>query len=127
PSAVFLLLLCSDLVVLLVCPVSFCQCSGHRRALHSFLHDALPISRLQSSRGCAGPDTLCCCDKRLRWACRSSRSPSGGGRDRWEDRKSTRLNSSHVKISYAVFCLKKKKLRKPGGDENASEARRRQR
>src|SRR5690606_40303803 len=28
------------------------------------------------------------------------------------DRKSTRLNSSHVKISYAVFCLKKKKKRK---------------
>src|SRR5690606_41944571 len=28
-----------------------------------------------------------------------------------EDRKSTRLNSSHVKISYAVFCLKKKKKR----------------
>src|SRR5690606_40573094 len=26
----------------------------------------------------------------------------------YEDRKSTRLNSSHVKISYAVFCLKKK-------------------
>src|SRR5438067_4827503 len=30
----------------------------------------------------------------------------GGG----EDRKSTRLNSSHVSISYAVFCLKKKKI-----------------
>src|SRR5699024_6319943 len=29
--------------------------------------------------------------------------------DRLEDRKSTRLNSSHVSISYAVFCLKKKK------------------
>src|SRR3989442_10622789 len=28
------------------------------------------------------------------------------------DRKSTRLNSSHVRISYAVFCLKKKKKRK---------------
>src|SRR5699024_12107315 len=28
-----------------------------------------------------------------------------------EDRKSTRLNSSHVSISYAVFCLKKKKSR----------------
>src|SRR5215475_14856613 len=28
------------------------------------------------------------------------------------DRKSTRLNSSHVKISYAVFCLKKKKKNK---------------
>src|SRR5690554_7642677 len=27
-----------------------------------------------------------------------------------EDRKSTRLNSSHVRISYAVFCLKKKRL-----------------
>src|SRR5207302_10464416 len=29
-----------------------------------------------------------------------------------KDRKSTRLNSSHVKISYAVFCLKKKKKNK---------------
>src|SRR5436305_11114478 len=32
-------------------------------------------------------------------------------RDR-QDRKSTRLNSSHVRISYAVFCLKKKKKKK---------------
>src|SRR5690606_41417806 len=32
------------------------------------------------------------------------RAPGAG-----KDRKSTRLNSSHVKISYAVFCLKKKK------------------
>src|SRR4051794_41668030 len=31
------------------------------------------------------------------------------GIDREEDRKSTRLNSSHPSISYAVFCLKKKK------------------
>src|SRR5256885_3898058 len=31
------------------------------------------------------------------------------GRGRWGDRKSTRLNSSHLVISYAVFCLKKKK------------------
>src|SRR5690242_9437944 len=30
----------------------------------------------------------------------------------WADRKSTRLNSSHMSISYAVFCLKKKKKRK---------------
>src|SRR5690606_39373081 len=30
-----------------------------------------------------------------------------------EDRKSTRLNSSHVKISYAVFCLKKKTITEP--------------
>src|SRR5690349_21876438 len=34
---------------------------------------------------------------------------AGPGR---EDRKSTRLNSSHVEISYAVFCLKKKKKEK---------------
>src|SRR5690606_10020134 len=33
----------------------------------------------------------------------------GAGRAGGEDRKSTRLNSSHVKISYAVFCLKKKR------------------
>src|SRR3712207_8932714 len=32
--------------------------------------------------------------------------------DPWEDRKSTRLNSSHANISYAVFCLKKKKTNK---------------
>src|SRR5436305_11849155 len=32
-------------------------------------------------------------------------------RRRDQDRKSTRLNSSHVRISYAVFCLKKKKVR----------------
>src|SRR4051812_49991110 len=31
------------------------------------------------------------------------------GMNRLEDRKSTRLNSSHMSISYAVFCLKKKK------------------
>src|SRR5438874_5497833 len=34
-----------------------------------------------------------------------------GGAD-GKDRKSTRLNSSHVEISYAVFCLKKKKAQK---------------
>src|SRR5699024_5484671 len=33
---------------------------------------------------------------------------SAGGKCRVGDRKSTRLNSSHVSISYAVFCLKKK-------------------
>src|ERR1022692_508228 len=32
------------------------------------------------------------------------------------DRKSTRLNSSHLVISYAVFCLKKKKKRLPDGN-----------
>src|SRR5690242_21597112 len=39
---------------------------------------------------------------------RAHRLPQGGR----GDRKSTRLNSSHMSISYAVFCLKKKKTEK---------------
>src|SRR5256886_3228352 len=35
----------------------------------------------------------------------------GDDQERLADRKSTRLNSSHSQISYAVFCLKKKNLR----------------
>src|SRR5690606_40832681 len=45
--------------------------------------------------------------RRRRAPARSARFPEGRPEPR--DRKSTRLNSSHVKISYAVFCLKKKK------------------
>src|SRR6266536_2685365 len=41
------------------------------------------------------------------WWSRVRRRPS------WRDRKSTRLNSSHEWSSYAVFCLKKKKTRRP--------------
>src|SRR5205814_7848649 len=37
-----------------------------------------------------------------------SRPACHPGAARWRDRKSTRLNSSHLGISYAVFCLKKK-------------------
>src|SRR5699024_1139294 len=44
--------------------------------------------------------------------------------EKWRDRKSTRLNSSHVSISYAVFCLKKKKrhksMNRPGADHSIS-------
>src|SRR2546430_11077391 len=42
---------------------------------------------------------------------REARLPAGPGAhvDAVEDRKSTRLNSSHSQISYAVFCLKKKR------------------
>src|SRR3712207_7330815 len=74
------------------------------------LHDALPISNWSSAA-----------TSRAWWATRrrrprsrpcsarstATRSPSSAS---WpEDRKSTRLNSSHANISYAVFCLKKKK------------------
>src|SRR3712207_7570500 len=37
---------------------------------------------------------------------------TGGASHEFADRKSTRLNSSHANISYAVFCLKKKKKQK---------------
>src|SRR6478735_11748147 len=57
------------------------------------LHDALPISRLRRNR------------KRRHSLPISSNASGVGARDR----KSTRLNSSHLVISYAVFCLKKKK------------------
>src|SRR5438067_5419603 len=49
---------------------------------------------------------------RAGWRNRAGLGGPGGGRARDhqdQDRKSTRLNSSHVSISYAVFCLKKKK------------------
>src|SRR5690242_21576726 len=39
------------------------------------------------------------------------------------DRKSTRLNSSHMSISYAVFCLKKKKKKKKKNKENVKDNR----
>src|SRR5690242_21184042 len=47
--------------------------------------------------------------------------PAGAARARGrrppQDRKSTRLNSSHMSISYAVFCLKKKKKKKKENKE----------
>src|SRR5256885_9918328 len=58
---------------------------------------------------------VCSSDLRLSWDCRRKsaiRQFPGFVRPGWcpsPDRKSTRLNSSHLVISYAVFCLKKKK------------------
>src|SRR3712207_7724686 len=48
-----------------------------------------------------------------RWASRTNGDVGGTG-----DRKSTRLNSSHANISYAVFCLKKKKKIVDTNEEN---------
>src|SRR5256885_3801445 len=58
------------------------------------LHDALPICLLFES---------------LHGLSRALITDSLFARERLGDRKSTRLNSSHLVISYAVFCLKKKK------------------
>src|SRR5699024_11679465 len=55
------------------------------------------------------------CDRADRSQQPERRAEVGGhhplGDEQEEDRKSTRLNSSHVSISYAVFCLKKKNKR----------------
>src|SRR2546429_9796019 len=80
-------------------------------------HDALPIYVAGARRGPTPAG--------LRQRCQSSVGafgrtpprdchPAGNGRfTQTEDRKSTRLNSSHGYISYAVFCLKKKKSNTP--------------
>src|SRR5438034_4935789 len=73
---------------------------NHTSTTHIYtlsLHDALPISESALTPGSheqAAP--WCAPDTAL-------------GRRQHRDRKSTRLNSSHTVISYAVFCLKKKK------------------
>src|SRR5947209_9187662 len=52
-------------------------------------------------------------DRLSRTGLRGQRGPTTASRiERELDRKSTRLNSSHANISYAVFCLKKKKKTK---------------
>src|SRR5690606_40221535 len=81
-----------------------------------------PRARLSRSRPpfhpVVGTDTV---PVRVSSIRRSSPGPAGWrrpGEESWPtraDRKSTRLNSSHVKISYAVFCLKKKKERRSRG------------
>src|SRR5437868_7816073 len=69
------------------------------------LHDALPISRW----GRSAPPRGVADEAPRRAGARTKRPLLGRGRRRRRDRKSTRLNSSHVSISYAVFCLKKKR------------------
>src|SRR5258707_11723323 len=75
------------------------------------LHDALPISGAHGARrareGAHGGVSAAQHPSAERAVTRRAREwalPPGAGRDR----KSTRLNSSHANISYAVFCLKKK-------------------
>src|SRR3712207_8099991 len=69
-----------------------------------------PYTTLFRSRGSIHPSSA---SRRTTENCREGcgrlrlRGPSGGSRG-GRDRKSTRLNSSHANISYAVFCLKKK-------------------
>src|SRR3712207_8574569 len=82
------------------------------------LHDALPIwpgleaerlhplRRQAEERGRGLPDAVC------RPGTVAGRRDLAPGVVHGQDRKSTRLNSSHAHISYAVFCLKKKRIRR---------------
>src|SRR5699024_11621547 len=85
------------------------------RNVNGFLMCALPISDRSARGRPAGSRRGRPCTGRR---CGRGRCRRGGRRrppHEWDarrrprDRKSTRLNSSHVSISYAVFCLKRKK------------------
>src|SRR5205085_12143983 len=80
--------------------ILFFDCAGHHRDLHSFptrrSSDLRQRERIQHVPG----------RKRVRHPKEPARMLNP---DHPLDRKSTRLNSSHSQISYAVFCLKKKK------------------
>src|SRR5690606_39297209 len=84
------------------------------------LHDGVSEGVALEPGDAHGSDCLVCAPLRITSACRDDvdivavhLAPGDLHADAVDlaelDRKSTRLNSSHVKISYAVFCLKKKK------------------
>src|SRR5690606_41847418 len=83
------------------------------------LHDALPIYGAPAHRDFAqqivqqrGGVLVQPCVRLVEQQHRRVGQDRPRDRQPLQDRKSTRLNSSHVKISYAVFCLKKKKKHK---------------
>src|SRR5207302_11068479 len=93
----------SSLTRLYTYSLFFFYCSAHHRDLHSF-----PTRRSSDLLQPAEPGDAAAAapgnDRCVREPDRPAERVRG-----LKDRKSTRLNSSHVKISYAVFCLKKKK------------------
>src|SRR5205085_5754533 len=100
-----------------------CHCDGNYPSTYSLsLHDALPIwalpprrrsprrspgwpyRRLRACRSWPGSAVLRARDARAEQGAEGAVGQAAEG----GDRKSTRLNSSHSQISYAVFCMKKK-------------------
>src|SRR5688572_32467144 len=101
-----------------MCSYFFFTTTSHTEIYTLSLHDALPIW------GCCGHLRVwgLLLASATAFARRTRASPCGASlpegmahtcsctsADRFPDRKSTRLNSSHSQISYAVFCLKKKR------------------
>src|SRR5204862_7139000 len=98
--------------IVIICLLFFFYLYGDHRDLHSF-----PTRRSSDLAGRGGapdrPHGLRCAASPRRPPPASPRPPSCTPPRL--DRKSTRLNSSHVEISYAVFCLKKKKRKERTG------------
>src|SRR5438270_1926846 len=76
------------------------------RSLSSGAHSRDPLAR---NDGGEGATRLSFVERHALWSAEQKEAASRLRRDR----KSTRLNSSHSQISYAVFCLKKKKKNDP--------------
>src|SRR5690606_42052118 len=95
----------------------FFYCDGHNRDLHSFPTrrssdlQAEGTQRATAKTGghLGGRDTPAPVEVPAKTLSYEEFIAKRATRAELRDRKSTRLNSSHVKISYAVFCLKKKK------------------
>src|SRR5699024_11494755 len=83
------------------------------RAQRCGWHSPMQVPRTRPATGHAPPRGLGLYIPQTRARCAPPGKARGSYREhpfpRGSDRKSTRLNSSHVSISYAVFCLKKKK------------------
>src|SRR2546422_3148126 len=94
------------LFVLCTIPIFFFNDTATTEIYTLSLHDALPISEPREARAAAGAVSA----RPL-----TARADAGAAAraDAHRDRKSTRLNSSHGYISYAVFCLKKKNKPQP--------------
>src|SRR5690606_39410089 len=100
----------------------YLDCSGHRRVLHSFpTRRSSDLGDLPNLIGRKGGywsifylyaqmhmAIICMLNRHCAHRLIDGRKARRGRLPLPQDRKSTRLNSSHVKISYAVFCLKKK-------------------
>src|SRR5699024_11265096 len=96
----YFFLVCTHFLLLLSILFVFLYCSRALRALHSF-----PTRRSSDLTSTVSPSLMSL--KRLAQLSRNDLSVRAK-QQIITDRKSTRLNSSHVSISYAVFCLKKK-------------------
>src|SRR5207245_11096717 len=107
PAVLLLTLVYYPLFCLLIYLPFFFYCSVDHRHLHSF-----PTRRSSDLIGSVRPSAISLLHSRP-W-----RITNAVPHAIVADRKSTRLNSSHGSISYAVFCLKKKKTKKNNKNTN---------